>query len=123
MNAIIKGCDFGHTRFTLECNMKLIKYIRFCWKVWRNLGHFEMFKDYDGSKSKSYRLEMKGIDQKIRTAKKRGKQPKKEHVFLSMFYEAIGTSEQDGKKDELITLFCLLFFWWDTLEDPTPEEE
>lgn len=103
--------------------MKLIKYISFCWKVWKNLDDFEMFREYDGSKPKSYRIEMKNVDQKMKMAKKRGQQPKKEHVFLSMFYEAIGTHEQLEKKEEFITLFCLLFFWWDSIEDVPTEEE
>ena len=103
--------------------MRLLRYIKFCWKVWNNLSDFEMFENYDGSQAKSYRLEMKTVDQKMRMAKKKGKQPKKEHVFLSMFYETIATKENQEKREEFITLFCLLFFWWHSIEDHPAEEE
>ena len=101
--------------------MKIVNFVKFCWIVWKGLEEFEAFRNYEGDGHKSYKLELKQIDQKIKNAKKRRQAPKKAHLFLSMFYEAMGSKGLE-QKEELITLFCLLFHWWDTI-DVSEEEE
>tara|TARA_X000000950_G_C13523595_1_gene500663 strand:+ start:329 stop:637 length:309 start_codon:yes stop_codon:yes gene_type:complete len=102
--------------------MLYIKYIIFCLKVLWNLRHFKEFMNYDGTKGKSYRIEQKQIKNKIRMAQKKGLDPKKEHVFLDMFYETVHEEDSDQKKEEMVTLFCLLFLWWSTIEISNKEE-
>lgn len=102
--------------------MLYIKYIFFCFKVLWELRHFKDFLQYDGSKGKSYRVEQKNIRNKIRMAQKKGLDPKKEHVFLDMFYETVHEADSSSKKNEMLTLFCLLFLWWVTIEVSDDDE-
>lgn len=102
--------------------MLYIKYIIFCFRVLWNIRYFKDFAEYDGSKGKSYRIEQKNIKQKIRIAQKKGLDPKKEHVFLDMFYETVHTEDCEEKKNEMITLFCLLFLWHCTIASENKEE-
>lgn len=102
--------------------MLYIKYIIFCFKVLWNLRHFKHFMEFDGTKGKSYRVEQKNISQKIKMAQKKGLEPKKEHVFLDMFYETVHEEDGEQKKEEMVTLFCLLFLWWSTIEPSNKEE-
>ena len=55
-------------------------------------------------------------------AQKKGLEPKKEHVFLDMFYETVHEENGEQKKEEMVTLFCLLFLWWATIEPSNKEE-
>ena len=102
--------------------MLYIRYILFCFKVLFNLKHYRHFIEYNGDKAKNYRLELKKVAQKIKLATSKGTPPKQEHVFMSMFYECLATEEPSEKKEEFITLFCLLFMWWISI-DTSPSEE
>tara|TARA_Y100000992_G_C21238531_1_gene479464 strand:+ start:181 stop:489 length:309 start_codon:yes stop_codon:yes gene_type:complete len=102
--------------------MIYIKYIFFCFRVLWQLRHFKDFLEYDGAKGKSYRVEQKNIRNKIRMTQKKGQEPKKEHVFLDMFYETVHTEDSLEKKNEMMTLFCLLFLWYATIDIPKKEE-
>ena len=65
----------------------------------------------DGSKGKNHKITLRNIDQKIKSAEKIGIAPKKEHVFLSLFYESLKEQDPKAKQLEFQTLFCTLFFW------------
>ena len=86
------------------------------------LKDFKSFTKLDGRKGKNHKLTLKQIDQKIKAASKRGEKPKKEHVFLSVFYEALQSEDQSSRKQEFIPLFSLLFFWYDSIEISNKEE-
>ena len=101
--------------------MIYIKYVFFCFRVLWNLRHFKDFIEYDGSKGKSYRIEQKKVRNKIKMAQKKGGEPKKEHVFLDMFYETVHTEDSLDKKNEMMTLFCLLFIWYTSIETSQKE--
>ena len=87
-----------------------------------NLRHFKEFTNFDGTKGKSYRIEQKNVKNKIKMAQKKGLQPKKEHVFLDMFYETVHTEDNAEKKIEMTTLFCLLFLWYTAIDTSIQEE-
>ena len=102
--------------------MLYIKYIFFCIKVLINLHHFKHFAEYDGSRGKNYRLELKQVDQKIKNASRKNMVPKQEHLFLSIFYECMMTDDKLEKRKEFVSLFCLLFVWWSSIDTSTEEE-
>ena len=101
--------------------MLYIKFVIFCVKVMFNLKHFKDFLEYDDAKGKNHRVELRTVDRKIKAAARRG-MPKKEHVFLSMFYEAMDEEESEQKKSEMITLFSMLFLWYSSLETKRIDE-
>ena len=103
--------------------MLYIKFIFFCIKVLFQLKDFKSFMDCSGDKAKNYRIELKNIDQKIKMAKAKGQSAKKEHVFLSMFYECVNTADAKEKQEELMTLFCLLYLWHCSLDNEIGQEE
>ena len=105
--------------------MLYIKFIFFCIKVLFQLKHYKYFKDFSGGKAKNYRIELKNVNQKIKMASKKGKDPKKEHVFLAMFYECCNTGSNKEKQEEFMTLFCLLYIWYhslDSIQEESPVE-
>ena len=91
--------------------MLYIKFLWFCFKLIFELKKYKGFLEYDKSAGKSYRVDCKTIDQKIKLAKKQGNQPKSEHMFLSMFYSAMQEKDPKQRKNELPVLFCSLFLW------------
>ena len=92
--------------------MLYIKYVIFCF----NLKHYKEFLSYDGMKGKNHKLEIRTIDRKIKTRAARGKNHMKEHVFLSMFYESLSVESYKDQQEELVSLFCMLYFWHYSLE-------
>ena len=96
--------------------MLYLKFAIFCFKVMFNIKNFKDFLSYDGQKGKNHKLELKTIDNKIKSARRRGVNPKKEHLFLSMFYETMNAEDSKEKQEEMITLFCLLYLWHYSLD-------
>ena len=96
--------------------MLYIRFIFFCFKILFQLRHYKYFLELDGDKSKSYRIELKQLKQKIKTRTAKDLVPKQEHVFLSSFYETLHTDENDDRKEEFAGLFCMLFFWWASID-------
>ena len=101
--------------------MIYLHYIIFCIKALFHLRKNIEFLEYNGSKPKNYRVELKNINNKIKMARKRDLQPKKDHVFLSEFYTSMHMPENE-RKDKFLVLFTMAFLWQHTLISTTVVE-
>ena len=103
--------------------MKYIQLFILFWKVLFNLRHFASFLEYRTDMTRKHHLEARQWNNKWKAATRRGEVPKKEHVFLALFFDVIDTKDRKERQKEMETLFCLLFLWYHQLsKDPVVEE-
>ena len=100
-----------------------IKFIWFCWKLMWKLKIFEDFLKNDGSRGKNHKIEIRNVERKLKSAQIKGEQPKKEHIFLLMFYESLKAENPKNKQAEFETLFSLLWWWHYSLDLEKSESE